>query len=150
MEPQDSFSRRSTLAGPRGRPRPRGSLRGQHVSSQGLRVGVRGGPARPVSLMVLSHEKVKGSVGFARCLSCSVRTWLSSLWSRSDFSYLYVFHFLFNRQTVVGGDAGFLIQSNVSVTQINIIGNYGQGVYLLHVQLRQMAALSRKHTLLFK
>lgn len=46
----------------------------------------------------------------------------------------------------MGGYASIIIQRNVYTPQINIIENYGLGVYLLHIQLRKMPVCYQLNT----
>ena len=52
--------------------------------------------------------------------------------SRRLSPYLCIVNFLFNRHTVRGGYTSTIIQRNVYIPQINIIGNYGWG-YIYYI-----------------
>lgn len=71
-----------------------------------------------------------------------------SLLPHSDFphTFVYLISFLIDKlpREVT---RSIIIQRNVYITQINIIEDYGLGVYLLHMQLRKMTVLWSKYML---
>lgn len=68
----------------------------------------------------------RGSAGFRQSSFISFLEFAKFIIASQRFSpYLCMFNFLFNRQTVRGGYTSIIIQRNVYIPQINIIGNYG-------------------------
>lgn len=90
----------------------------------------------------MSHEEEWGSLGFQRAYSVFLHEFTKFIIACSNVShtFVYLISFLIDKLSWEVTQS-IIIQRNVYITQINIIENYGLGVYLLHIQLRKLTGI---------
>lgn len=90
----------------------------------------------------MSQEDGRGRLGFRRAHSISLHEFTKFIIACSDVShaFVYLISFLIDKLSWEVTQS-IIIQRNVYITQINIIENYGLGVYLLHIQPRKLTGI---------